>query len=454
MKEEEEAAIKIQAGYKGMQARKQVKQIRQNNEIETMSGKRYQKLELRTNYHADAEEAAIVIQAGFRGMRARQEIKSMKKDLPADIIEEEEEEGDGEEIEEEEEVVEGEDEGEASDEAEKEKAATKIQAGYRGMKTRKELKGKTAEGREDNDGGDPGEEMATEMMIEGAAQAAEDDEAGIRSQLDDGYISPENPTWKSSNHVPYSGPSSVCSSPTKQIDSSLSAAIAGNSLNLTLTGLSPGNGDDFDADDTPRSILIEEQDIFEGGYEMFKADAEDAKESMSHIDETDTEQTVIADLRACIGRDVEAAMEEFSDEEGENLTAENFSMSPRNLDEETDAAEIGAIPFELHPSYLDPVSDEDDDDVKKTTKKKNVDNDVDADESTFEFREEAAATKDQTCQSLKRSGLGLTLYCSPGSYSCEKVLMYLRERQISFELHEINLKTNQQVFLVIATLTL
>jgi len=41
----------------------------------------------------------------------------------------------------------------------------------------------------------PGEEMATEMMIEGAAQAAEDDQEGHRSQLDDGYISPENPTW-------------------------------------------------------------------------------------------------------------------------------------------------------------------------------------------------------------------------------------------------------------------
>ena len=108
--------------------------------------------------------------------------------------EEEEEAGEGE----------GEGEGEVSDEDEKEKAATKIQAGYRGMRTRKEMKKRQAGAGADPDAGDdngePGEEMGTEMMIEGAAPAAEDDEGGLRSQLDDGYISPENPTWRSSNN--------------------------------------------------------------------------------------------------------------------------------------------------------------------------------------------------------------------------------------------------------------
>ena len=150
-----------------------------------------------------------------------------------------------------------------------------------------------------------------------------------------------------------SSPSSVCSSPTKHAESSLSAAMAGNSLNLSSSGLNLGNGDDFDADDTPRSILIEEQDIFEGGYEIFKPDvAEDMKESISRRDETDTEATVIADLRDAVNRDVEAAMEELTDEEGGNLTAENVSLSPRHddaandvFDDEVDAAEAGAIPF-------------------------------------------------------------------------------------------------------------
>jgi hypothetical protein len=76
------------------------------------------------------------------------------------------------------------------------------------IERRKELKQKKEEGGEKDLPGDepeaglPGDEGATEMMIEGAAEVAEDNEAaGLRSQLDDGYISPENPTWKSSNCV-------------------------------------------------------------------------------------------------------------------------------------------------------------------------------------------------------------------------------------------------------------
>jgi hypothetical protein len=43
------------------------------------------------------------------------------------------------------------------------------------------------------------------------------------------------------------------------VESSLSAAMAGNSLNLSTAGLNAANGDDFFEDDTPRSIMIEEQ---------------------------------------------------------------------------------------------------------------------------------------------------------------------------------------------------
>jgi hypothetical protein len=39
-----------------------VRQLREEREIETISGRRYQRLEQRSNYPADAEGAATVIQ--------------------------------------------------------------------------------------------------------------------------------------------------------------------------------------------------------------------------------------------------------------------------------------------------------------------------------------------------------------------------------------------------------
>ena len=289
----------------------------------------------------------------------------------------------------------------------------------------------------------PGEAEATEMLIEGAAQAREEDQ-GAQSQLDDGYISPENPTWKSSNTacIQNSSPSSVNSSPTKHIDSSLSAAIAGNSLNLSSAGLSPGGCYDFDEDDTPRSILIEEQDIFEGGYEVFKIEDEN-KESMSHLEETDTEsQTVIADVRTFVkGNDVEAPVEYFTDEEGPNLTAEISqppSLSPRNIIDEAANEEIetGAIPFELHPSYTNPVHEEEDEDEKEK-----------CNEKSKEYNIGHIAEEESKSENPEESDdFPIIIYHSVGSYNCEKVLMYLYERRIPFQENEVHLKNNEQVF--------
>jgi hypothetical protein len=221
--------------------------------------------------------------------------------------------------------------------------------------------------------------------------------------------------------------------------------MAGNSLNLSLY---PGNGDDFDEDDTPRSILIEEHDIFEGGYEVFTLE-DDAKESMSHIDETDTEMTVIADVRVQVdnlNEDVEAPIEEFTDEEGANQT-QPPSLSPRILDNDDEAVgdnvESGAIPFELHPSYNDPLSDhEEDDDGEKDLKKSKEK----SEESHSELVEENLTKQEEGSNIEEDDGdLQITIYHSPGSFNSEKVLMYLKERGITFQEVEVNLKTNQQV---------
>ncbi len=440
--EVEAAANKIQASFKGHQARKQVKKMKQDEiilqesqdtKIESAQAEGLDK-KVQAHYTTDEDLAAAKIQAGYRGMKVRQNVGQMRTEVMHDVIEEEE---DGVVSEENEDAANLKDQ---SDEEKKEmeQAATKIQAGYRGMKTRKDLR-KTDKVDTDL----PGEAEATEMMIEGAAQAREEDE-GAQSQLDDGYISPENPTWKSSNTacIQNSSPSSVNSSPTKHIDSSLSAAMAGNSLNLSSAGLSPGCCYDFDEDDTPRSILIEEQDIFEGGYEVFKIEEEN-KESMSHLEETDTEsQTVIADIRTFVksGNDVEAPAEDFTDEEGPNLTAEISqppSLSPCHFVDETANEEIetGAIPFELHPSYNDPVHDEEDEGEKEKCKEK-------TDECNVGF---IAEEKSQCENSEGSDDIPIIIYHSVGSYNCEKVLMYLHERGIPFQENEVHLKNNEQV---------
>lgn len=80
-----EAATKIQAGFRGHKARKEVVQKKQ--EIK------------------ESHEAATKIQAGFKGHKARKEVNAKKKQLN-----------------------------------EENEAATKIQAGFRGHKARKDMK--------------------------------------------------------------------------------------------------------------------------------------------------------------------------------------------------------------------------------------------------------------------------------------------------------------------------
>ena len=77
---------------------------------------------------------------------------------------------------------------------------------------------------------------------------------------------------------------------------------------------------------------------------------------------------------------------------------------------------------------------------------------TDEDDEASEDKKKMKVSNGQQQQQLQseaasdlNDGLTITLYYSSGSYNCEKILMYLKERRILVKLHEINLKTNQQV---------
>ena len=129
--EEELAATKIQAGYKGMRARKQVKKMREEAQAEEDDdvGSEAQD-ELASNFDdPEYELAATKIQAGYKGMKARKQVKKMREENPDEANDEEEEKEDN-----------TSECGIDLDDPEYELAATKIQAGYKGMRARRKVK--------------------------------------------------------------------------------------------------------------------------------------------------------------------------------------------------------------------------------------------------------------------------------------------------------------------------
>ena len=136
------ATTKIQAGFRGMKARKEVGNIKEDEEvcqilIECMEADMAAAdIDLDD---PDVERATTMIQAGYRGMQARKDVKSKrtaeKKAVSGseDTSEEESESQDDEESSASESVdIDLEDPDVAA-------ATTKIQAGYRGMRARKEV---------------------------------------------------------------------------------------------------------------------------------------------------------------------------------------------------------------------------------------------------------------------------------------------------------------------------
>ena len=134
----EMAATKIQAGFRGLQTRKQLKNEKaekENLEIKDQSEQGHDQDDLDIDLEdPDVENAATKIQAGFRGHQTRKNLKNEKAGTETIVLE-----SPSEQIHYQDEIdIDMED-------PDVEKAATKIQAGFRGLQTRKQLKNEKAE---------------------------------------------------------------------------------------------------------------------------------------------------------------------------------------------------------------------------------------------------------------------------------------------------------------------
>ncbi len=152
-KEEEEAATKIQAGFRGHQARKSVKEMQSNSvgsvangsvvgEVEKEEGEYVKSVIVNEGVDQGSEmtfddpkyeQAATKIQAGFRGYKTREEMSERLSKSNAQEDKEKPAEGASDE------VNQGEGDPGEEDKGKEEEAAVKIQASFRGHVARKEV---------------------------------------------------------------------------------------------------------------------------------------------------------------------------------------------------------------------------------------------------------------------------------------------------------------------------
>jgi len=83
--DEVNAITKIQSGFRGMKARKEVTEMKANKEENTVVVEEVEELPNLEAFDAQEVNAITKIQSGFRGMKARKEVSEMKKSGSEDV---------------------------------------------------------------------------------------------------------------------------------------------------------------------------------------------------------------------------------------------------------------------------------------------------------------------------------------------------------------------------------
>ncbi|KAH9489470.1 hypothetical protein Btru_037730 [Bulinus truncatus] len=152
-----DAAVKIQAGFRGYRARKHLKEERgdeMTEEDRPVDAAETSDLDYNS---PDAEKAATTIQAGFRGFKARKELHEEHVEVSLGQDDNEADAGDLMNLE----------------NPEMELAAVKIQAGFKGMKARREVKVMRSEKESHDDGEAVDNENGTEVIDDQTEDTAE-----------------------------------------------------------------------------------------------------------------------------------------------------------------------------------------------------------------------------------------------------------------------------------------
>ena len=465
------AATKIQAGYKGMKTRKEMKgqaakdemtsddtnqQItaiktdRDGNNVDvtkkdedTKDGIGNVMEEMKEDAEAtkkdqaqeidiDLEDpevaaAATKIQAGYKGMKTRKELK----DRPAadgsevtDVASEStpEQEALPQNVKEEEEIDIDLDDPEVA------AAATKIQAGYKGMKTRKELKSEPKEEEQSEDSKkdtldapdapiDP-EEGSTELLIQEGAEA---DAQDVRTETaDDGYTSPELTLTTSSipgspskkkPQLELTGTAAHIHDPNSEM---LSTMVSQDSV--TDTDLMEMNIE-FPTLEEPTGFHISQDVLHEELPEDDKEDNGSSKKSsmmtVANAEDFNSAEEKTIEIPQESEKQDDMATKDTDEQEGEKVKSDTEGRSSDQVDKPEEVSEVGAVPLERHEGHPQ---------VQEMT----------ATKPPVEVAEE------------KMKGEQVVLYYSRGSYTSEKVLVYLYERGIDFTSFNVDLSKGEQ----------
>ncbi len=389
------AATKIQAGYKGHKTRKDMKQ-KVNDGEKSDEGKPNADHSKKDDGADDAididlddpdvEVAATKIQAGYKGMKTRKEMKD-KQSINASATDEASTVAEAGKANEEEEEVDID-----LDDPDVAAAATKIQAGYRGMKVRGDLAESQREDKEAVlDPDDP--------EVQGAATAIQAGFKGMKAR--------------------------------KEVQALREGREAGKAGDVD-------NAEEVDIDlDDPE--VEQAATKIQAGYKGMRARKDVAARKAAKEEGEEESLTIISEVRR------------------KPVVEEEFV--------EVKVADSGAIPFELHPSAQEgkDAEGEEEEDAKKEqemTEQGEVLGSSLGGQGKLKGGQDASGSSlnSSMAKSGKTSddgghagdpgaeqGGGLMIYHYRGSHNSQKVMMYLLERNIDFTAYHVDLQRNENL---------